>query len=647
MKFIIAIVVNLIISMQVHSIEPYPLEYFAQRFNIDSVKISPDGTQMALLRIPSRSANPVLEIYQTTDLSKAPFKLDAKPMEITGYNWLSDKDIIISLRQKVRDKIEGFNKGVYESRFAKLNLRTKKVLPIREVGARIIHTLPNKPNKVIIGFYSDIKPSKKIPQSIRPIDYYELNLKSGTKKLLMRGKFSLANVTFDIDGNPRLGSGYDITTDEFVYYYRKVGSKQWVDYYRLHEDSFENFSVQAVDNTKADTVLVIAQNGEDKNSLWEFNTNTKSYGEKIYGRSDVDIGGIFRHSDRWNKKDDIAGLFYSLDKYKSEYFIAEEAALYKQLESIVPNAYNVSITSRAKTNNNMTVFNSGPHDPGSYYLVKENKLILIGSKNQKIKPENLADVKYIKYKARDGIVIRAYITIPHGEGPFPTIIMPHGGPFAKEVVGYSEWGQMLANNGYLVIQPQYRGSFGYGMKFYKSAFMPSGQGGRSMQDDKDDGIKHLIKKGLADPNRVAMFGWSYGGYAALIAASREDQLYQCVIAGAAVADMKMQANYYINRLRGSQKILQTKYRNGSINPIDEVSKVNVPILLIHGSVDQRVPVKHAKKYIKELKKHSKSFKYLELDGADHFSNSLFFNHKIELYETMIEYLKNQCGPGGL
>ncbi len=641
------LMINFVIMSNASGIEPYPLEYFAKRFNIDNVEISPDGTQIALLRILTTEGNPVLEIYQTKDLSIAPFRMDAKTMEITGYGWLSDKDIIVSFRQKVRDKIDGFNQGVYENKIAKLDLRTNKIKTINEIGAQIANLLPDKPNKIIFGLNSENKSGGKAPSIFRPKKYYELDLKSGRKKLLINAKLAMSNIRFDSKGNPRLGSGYDVTKDESVYYYRAIGSKKWNEIFRLHEDSFEEFNIQAIDNLKPDTLLVIAQNGEDKKSLWEFNTQTKSFGEKIYGRSDVDISRLISHSDSWNKPDVIAGLSYSTDKRNIEFFEADEAGLYKQLESIVPNAYNISITSRAKTNSNMTIFNSGPRDPGTYYLVKDSKLMVIGSKNSNLKAENLADVKYIKYKARDGKIVRAYITVPNGEGPFPTIVMPHGGPFVQEVVSYDEWGQMLANNGYLVIQPQYRGSRGYGLDYYQSAFDKGGQGGYAMQDDKDDGVNYLIKKGLANPERVAMFGWSYGGYAALIAASREDQLYQCVLAGAAVSDTRLQINYYKSRLRGASKVEQVNMWQDSISPINETAKVNVPILLIHGSVDQRVPPEHAKRYLKELKNQNKPYEYLELDGADHFSSTLFYHHKIKLYETMIDYLKNKCGPGGL
>jgi dipeptidyl aminopeptidase/acylaminoacyl peptidase len=216
-----------------------------------------------------------------------------------------------------------------------------------------------------------------------------------------------------------------------------------------------------------------------------------------------------------------------------------------------------------------------------------------------------------------------------------------------ETVIYDEWSQVLANNGYLVLQPQYRGSLGYGMDFWEGAFIDGGQGGYKMQDDKDDGALYLVEEGLSDPDRIAMFGWSYGGYAALIAASRTPQLYQCTIAGAAVADRLMQINYIRDNLRGADEISWTDMWDDSISPIEEVEKVNIPILVIHGSVDQRVPTKHAKKYVKQLDKYHKDYKYVELDGADHFSNTLFFRHQKLLYESMIDYLKNDCGPGGL
>jgi dipeptidyl aminopeptidase/acylaminoacyl peptidase len=146
---------------------------------------------------------------------------------------------------------------------------------------------------------------------------------------------------------------------------------------------------------------------------------------------------------------------------------------------------------------------------------------------------------------------------------------------------------------------------------------------------------------------MAMFGWSYGGYAALIAAARTPNMYQCVIAGAAVADNNQQVNYYRGDIKGSSRVEQLQFWDGSISPIEEAEKVNVPMLIIHGSVDQRVPVSHSKKYIDELEKYGKDFEYIELENADHFGTTLNYDHKMKAYPRMISFLQKDCGPGGL
>ena len=639
--------IGIMCACMLSAAEMYPLEYFAQRDTINNVQLSPNGEKLGLLKIAGKESNPVLEIYQVKDLTQKPFRIDADPMELVRFSWLSDDDILLNLRQKVRDKIDGFNRGVYEGKLAKLDLRSKKIKEFKEVNARVVNLLPKKPNKIIISFNADAPKGNKIPNTIRPAKYYEFDLVKGTKKLLLIGKIEQANYRFDGDGNPRISTGFDLSKRELVYYYKSVGDKDWTEIHRKSEDSFESFNINGIDDQKPDHLFVTAHNGMNTASLWEFNAKSKSFGERIYGRTDVDVLGTLSHSNAWDKPDLKVGIIYATDKYHNEYFDAEEAQLYEMLKKSIPYAYNVQFSSRSEKNNGVVALNSGPQDPGTYYLLRDGKLLKIGSKQPKMEGKNLSQVKYIKYKSRDGKIIPAYITVPAGDGPFPTIVMPHGGPFVQEVVGYDEWGQLLANQGYLVLQPQYRGSRGYGLKFYQSAFMEGGQGGYKMQDDKDDGIQYLVKKGLTDPDRVAMFGWSYGGYAALVAASREPQIYQCVIAGAAVSDPIMQVNYYRDRASGAQKLEQERMWLDSISPYKEAEKVNVPLLLIHGDVDQRVPLAHAKKYLKKLQQFNKSHEYVELVGADHFSNTLFYRHQIKLYESMISYLKNDCGPGGL
>lgn len=631
--------------------EPYPLEYWALRDVVSSVSLSPDGDRVALMKIATRDANPTLEVYDAADFDKKPFRFGADKMEIVNYFWVGDQDIVVTFRQKARDKIEGFNQGVYEYRLALVDVDKREIDQFREVGPQVEHLLPNDPNKIIISFNPSgrDKSMDKLDRAFRPRAYHKLDLESNKSSLLMQGKLSMGNIDFDGDGNPRVARGFDRGSDELVWYAKKPGSDDWIEFNRMHEDSFEafEFAVLGWDENNPSILFVRAHNGKDKAGLWEFNIDTKSFGELIYARNDVNVAGVRMHSNYWTNPDTVAGVAYSTDKLHVEYFDAVEGATIAQLEGLVPAAYNVRITSRSRDGQTLIVYNSGPRDPGTYYLIKDGAMKTIGSRQPLLKSEDLADVKYVSWKARDGREIFGYMTVPKGEPPFPLIVLPHGGPFVSETVSWDEWGQMLANNGYLVLQPQYRGSTNFGLEYYQSAFMDGGQGGYKMQDDKDDGAMYLVEQGMADKDRIALFGWSYGGYAALVAASRTPQIHQCVIAGAAVSDTLMQVGYYSDRMRGAQEMEQTKMWKDSVNPIDEVEKVNVPMLLIHGSVDQRVPPAHVRKYLRKMDDYNKPYKYVELDGADHFSNTLFYDHQILLYESMIDFLKTDCGPGGL
>ncbi|MDH3491665.1 MAG: prolyl oligopeptidase family serine peptidase, partial [Gammaproteobacteria bacterium] len=444
---------------------------------------------------------------------------------------------------------------------------------------------------------------------------------------------------------PWLARGFDLGKQEYVWYFREKGGKGWDEIFRLHEDKFESFTVYGKDDAVPGNVLVGYQNGNDIAGLWSYNTRTKTFDELLYRRSDVDITGVRMHSNNWTYPDRITAVAYSKDKPRFEYFDEVEGATYAQLEKLIPYSHYVRITSRSRDGKTMTVMNTGPRDPGTYYLYKDGVFKTLGSQQPLLDSEQLADMRYIEYEARDGRKIPGYLTIPNGEGPYPLIVLPHGGPYVRETVIYDEWSQMLANNGYLVLQPQYRGSEGYGLEHYLSAWKNGSEAGRKMQDDKDDGAMHLVKQGLADPDRMAMFGWSYGGYAALIAASRTPQLYRCVVAGAGVSDAIKQLNTIANErgFRGSGELAwNTTWRN-AVSPVKEVEKVNVPILIVHGSVDQRVQPVQARLYVKQLDKYNKPHKMVWLDGADHFSDTLFYEHQIQLYESMIDFLANDCG----
>jgi len=628
--------------------DAFPIDYFAVRNAISNVQVSPDGKYMAFTKVNSKKGNPIIEVYETANMSKKPFRAGGKKLEIQGFSWVGNDEMVVGFRGKIRSRVKGFNDGIYANKLAKLSMKTKKFDEFKETGLNFAGNLPQEPNKILISYQEGVENGRIAEGEVpRPPSYYELDLKSGAKKLVLKGNTKYERIRFDSLGNPRTASSFDADSDEIVTYHRSIDGSDWTEIHRRSEDSFETFNVAGYIPEDPSRIHVIAHNGNDKAGLWKFNVNTKRFEDLVFRHKDVDVGGVRLHSNQFENPDKIIGAGYSKDKPRIQFFDDLEGATYAQLEGLIPNAYSTRIITRSNDGNTFVVFNTGPKDPGSYYLFNNGKFNLVGKRKGQLTADGLSDVEYIEYPARDGRTIPAYVTKPKGAGPHPLVVLPHGGPFVSETIVFDEWSQMLANNGYMVIQPQYRGSTGRGIDHYTSAFIPSGQGGYKMQDDKDDGAKYLIKSGLVDKDRVAMFGWSYGGYAALVAASREDQIYQCAVAGAAVADNNQQVNYYRFNTRGTQKTEQLNFWDGSISPIEEAAKVNIPLLLVHGDVDQRVPFKHFEKYTAELDKNNIAYQSLVLEGADHFLNTLTYDHKSDFYTKLIDYLDNDCGPGGL
>lgn len=631
--------------------DPYPPEVWAANPSIRSVRVSPDGKYLSMIRFedPKMLSGPSIEIFDITDPDgmQLVHRQTSDPMDIQAYSWVSDTTFLLNLRQRVRRQVQGFNRGVFEYKLVLVNVEDKSQRAFGSESGGVVHVLPDKPTKVMTAIQEGAAQRGRLATAYRPTAYYELDLETGSKSLILRAKISQYSIAFDRLGNPIRATGYDSGSQEFVYYYRPEGASDWKEYYRISEDSFEQFSPVGTDPAAPNHVFVIATNGHDKAGFWSYDMENKKFAEVIYRRPDVDDLSPIFHTNTWKHMGEVTGVQYFTDRRHREYLDEREGAINSQLNSLIPNAGSVDIISQSSDGNSMVIYNSSPRDPGTYFLLAGGKLTVIGSVAPDIDSKMLADVTYIKYQSEDDMEIAGYVTIPNGEPPFPLIVFPHGGPHVTETITYDPWAQMLANHGYLVLQPQYRGSHNYGTKFYKASFTPKSQAGRGMQADKDAGALFLVEEGLADPDRMAMAGWSYGGYAALVAATRDPQIYQCVIAGAAVADPVMQLNNYRYSLTGVQEVEQMGTWLEAISPTDEAEKVNVPMLLVHGSADARVSLDHVTRYRRELDKWEKQYEYIELPNAAHFYSTLNYEHRETFYTAMLSFLKEDCGADGL
>lgn len=630
-----------------------PVDVWALRNVVNAVQISPDGKHLLVQKVESKEGEYLLEIYKTDDLSKPFRRLNADPMEIITAEWVSNDFIFGSAWQVKRKTVKVPEQDIRDFLAYSYSLEDNKFNRV-DGNFGIVNTLPNEPDKVLISTGSALPDPTGVDPlaAIRPRSYYKFNLKTGTRELVLRtgGKIRAVD-TWDDEGNPRYTQSTDVAAGKLISYYRKPGDGDWTKLNELDLNDPKNIyrvysgfhGIAGFDpNNPNIGYLIDNPNGQDKAALYEFDFTTGSVGKKLFEANDADVMGIQEHSIPGNGK--LVAARYPGAKMERHWFDEEEKALFEALEQQIPHAHNVSISSRSLDGRTMIVNNNGPHDPGSFWLVKDGKLAKLGSRNPLVNPDNLADVKYIRYPARDGMTIPGYITVPKGEGPFPLVVQHNGGPAVNGMVSYDEMGQMLASQGYMVFHPEIRISTGWGQNHFDAGYK---QHGLAMQDDKDDGVKYLIDQGLVDPDRVAFFGWSYGGYAALVAASREDQLYQCSIAVAAVADAEKQ---YLGRRQPELKALDdwNRHRGGTtVNPINEVSKVNIPLLMAHGDADRRVMYYHLQDYQKAFTSAGKNGEFITMEGADHFGYTLMFRHKQQLYTKMLDFLANDCGPGGL
>jgi dipeptidyl aminopeptidase/acylaminoacyl peptidase len=629
--------------------DPYPIDYWAVDPGMSNVNVSLNGKYISYEKKASKRSDVQLEILETDNLSSEPFIVTGDVMEIITSDWVSDDQLIIIFRQQVRDSIEGFNQGIYSYKAVKLDLDTKKFTELdknRTVGSgkvfstRVTNILPNDPNTILIS-YAEAQRG----QTFRNASYYKYNLKTGKKRLVLKGNERYFNVEFDNNANPISSTGYDERSKEYIYYTREPGSSTWVEVYRQSIDDYEDFDIVStyIDDNKS-KVYVIANNGEDKTGLWLYDLKNKKYISKIYSDNLKDLNGPLYHYNQAKYPDEFIGVTTFKDRLKRIFLNSdltlEVEALYYQLEQIIPNSHTLSIVSSDYDSETFVVKNTAPNDPGSYYLIHNNQITYLGNEKPFLKSEDLASLSYISYPSSDGQIIYAYVHTPKGNGPHPLVVMPHGGPFVEERILFDEWPQFFANNGYMVIQPQYRGSYGYGIDFHKKAFIDGGEGGKKMQDDLDYGAKYLIEKGQVDKDNVYMFGWSYGGYTSLIASMNKEKLYKCTVAGAAVADLVQQYNYYGSRLDGAQKVRQEAYSKDSINPIDHIDEIKVPLLIIHGDNDQRVPIKHAYKFVEELNKKNIEHEFIVLEGADHFLGTIGYTNMLNMWSSSLDFIKS-------
>jgi dipeptidyl aminopeptidase/acylaminoacyl peptidase len=293
--------------------------------------------------------------------------------------------------------------------------------------------------------------------------------------------------------------------------------------------------------------------------------------------------------------------------------------------------FTVSLISHSQGLQRMVVKTEGGDDSGTYWTVDiaSGKASPVGYPYPDIRPADVGESRAFHYAASDGLDIEAILTLPPGKQAtgLPLVVMPHGGPIrVSDEVGFDWWAQAYASRGYAVLQPNYRGSSGYGKAFVEAAF---GQWGRKMQTDLSDGVTQLAKDGVIDPKRVCIVGGSYGGYAALAGVTLQQGIYRCAVAVAAPADLKAFFNWE-GRRSGFDSAATRFWRAlivadaggdgllSVLSPTSAAARADAPIMLIHGKDDTVVPIEQSELMDLALKRAGKPHEMVVLNGEDHW-----------------------------
>ena len=645
---------------------------FARKPAISEVSISRDGAHIAAVT-SADGVKATVSIWKTADIATGgdPFVIALDKVDILGVNFLKNDRLIITTIQpftfgssKVHlikvwiSDLEGkdFRTLLPDGRGRAETERFQDALS----SAGIISTLPLDPQNVLV------VDSRLATRG----DVLKVNVYSGAIQRVERGSDRFGELQSDLNGDVRARQelGFDKGAVYLAQWIRHPDTKVWEEHFRWYAKDREPISIVGF-TPDPNIIYIQSTKGRDKSGLYVYDIKQRKILEPLFEHKIFDALRPLLSTDKADYGEPLGFAYagsgadvYWADPQLAAIDKAMQAALKSRStvlnwtdpaskETARVSVYNdarVDIIGWSEDRKALIVERSGPNTPPEYYLFnKSGELKLLGRARPQIDPAALGSARLVQYAARDGLMVPAILTTPpkavFGEGPYPTLIEPHGGPWARDYLEWDSagWVQYFASRGYAILQPQFRGSEGWGQKLWRAG---DGEWGQKMQDDKDDGVKWLIDQKTAAPDRVAMFGYSYGGYAALAAAIRPNGLYQCAISGAGAGDLaKIKEETYSNRFG-------REFQNPTIlgmDPLARATEAQIPLFIYHGDRDTIVDVGQSRRFVDKLKAAGKPHRYLEIKDAGHQLITMT-PAMLELQLVEIEsYLKTECGPNGL
>ncbi len=612
-------------------------EVYAMRPNMTGVIMSPDGNKVILKMISD--GREFLAWLDLTEASPKP-KLIAATEEFreagdrttNSWRWVGNDMIVLTLL--ARENFGGDRGDI--SRLATYDLKTGKIAPlawdgVAANGGDILHVDHDKQAILIQRTYKHENTERwNNPEVVR------VDVRTGKLEMVMRTNPVVGGWYADPKGIVRGAFGYDSDTGKERLMYRSDASAIVKTISNEADKDFTGAGIRPQMLLEEPDMAIISDNKSGYSRLYKVNlTDIKGSQRLVFQSKGYDVDGVETSYDGSR----ITG--YTVIEQRQRTVWTDP--FYKELQAVLDEQFgagNSFIVSSDRAEKKFVIFMAKPNQPGAYYIFDtvSGKMALLGYRKNSLGLAELNPVTAFRYTASDGESIEAIMTWPRHRKQtkgLPLVILTHGGPFGpRDTMDFDDWAQSVAELGYVVVQPNYRGSGGYGAEWIKKG-RANGFGLR-MQDDLDDVITHLAAQGTIDPKRVCMFGWSYGGYASARAAQRDADKYRCTIAGAGVYDLQMMREYdkgYLGSF-GSNYLAKGAVELSTVSPAKNPDGRWAPIMIVHGVRDQRVPVAQARTLVSALKGAGKK------EGADYvYLEQPKNTHNLPYDDVRIEWLK--------
>jgi dipeptidyl aminopeptidase/acylaminoacyl peptidase len=585
--------------------------------------LSPDGQTLSFLQ-PWESRMNIF--IRPTAGGEAKRLTNEKDRDIRNYAWKGNGFVVYAMDDK----------GDENFHLKRVDLKSgevKDLTPFPKVRSEIIDDLADVSETDVL-----ITLNKRNPEVF---DAYRLNVATGEMKMVAQNPGKVDRWITDHAGVIRAATQTDgvntslLTRPDEKTAFKMVLTTNFREAVNPQFFTFDNKNLYATSNIGRDKAAVVTIDPSNGKEL-----------EKLYENPDVDVDAL-----AYSKKRKVV-TFAAFDTWKTErkFFDKQSETMYKTLSEKLP-GYEVEVVANDKAEDKFIVVASNDRSPGSRNLfdAKTATLTKLVDVAPWLKESELAPMKPVEYKSRDGLTIHAYLTLPLGREAknLPVVINPHGGPWYRDTWGFNPEVQFLANRGYAVLQMNFRGSTGYGRKFWEASFK---QWGQAMQDDITDGVQWLIKQGIADPKRVAIYGGSYGGYATLAGVAFTPDLYAAAVDYVGVANMftfmKTIPPYWKPFLDMFHEMVgdpeKDKAMMEAVSPVMHAEKIKTPLFVAQGAHDPRVNKDESDQMVAALKKRGVEVEYMVKDNEGHgFHNE---ENRFDFYGAMEKFLAKYLKP---